>query len=124
MNRKIDGVEHEDAELFIAESYNFDAYRFVVAPGNYTVKLYLKAGFERGFKPGNFVFSVEVEGRRVLDDFDVVAACGTDFTQVAIKTFENVNVQDGQLEIRFLTEDGRSPSVKLANAIEVIRQGE
>ena len=64
------------------------------------------------------------EGRRVLDDFDVVAACGTDFTQVAIKTFENVNVQDGQLEIRFVTEDGRSPSVKLANAIEVIRQGE
>ena len=124
VNRKIDGVEHEDAELFIAESYNFDAYRFVVAPGNYTVKLYLKAGFERGFKPGNFVFSVEVEGRRVLDDFDVVAACGTDFTQVAIKTFENVNVQDGQLEIRFVTEDGRSPSVKLANAIEVIRQGE
>lgn len=124
VNRKIDGVEHEDAELFITESYNFDAYRFEVAPGSYTVKLYLKAGYERGFKPDNFVFGVEIEGQRVLDAFDVVTACGEDFTQVAIKTFENVEVEDGKLEIRFVAEDGRSPSVKMANAIEVIRQGE
>ncbi|MGI5868272.1 MAG: malectin domain-containing carbohydrate-binding protein [Kiritimatiellia bacterium] len=124
VNRKIDGVDHEDAELFVSESYNFDAYRFEVAPGTYTVKLYLKTGYERSFKPGVYVFSVEIEGRPVLEAFDVVAACDGDFTRVVVKTFENVKVEDGTLDIRYIVEPGSDTTVKMANAIEVIRQEE
>lgn len=124
VNRSIDGVEHDQAELFITEAYSFDAYRFTVEPGTYDVTLYLKAGFARNFKSDAFVFSVTINGRRVLDDFDVVSACDNDFTRVAIQTFPSIVVEGNEIEIRFLADADRSPSVKLANAIEIIRQGD
>jgi len=122
VNRKVEGILHDDFELFMTEVYGLDAYRFKIEPGTYQVRLYLKAGYEPGFKPDTFVFSVEIQGKRVLENFDVVTACHSDFTNVVVKTFEGITVKEGWLTIRFISDADHDPSVKLVNAIEVIRQ--
>ncbi len=117
--RDIEGIQTADPELFVSEAYNFDAYKFKVPPGTYKVRLYFKGGYKKGFKPGYFVFNVDIQGKKALDNFDVVDACGSDFTKVAIKEF-SADARDGLLEIKFTTDDKHDPSAKLVNAIEVI----
>jgi hypothetical protein len=104
----------------MTEAYNFDFYKFKVPPGKYKVRLYLKAGYKKGFKPDYFVFNVDIQGKRVLDAFDVVTACDSDFSKVAIKEFDGIEVKKGPLEIKFMTDSKHDPTAKLVNAIEVI----
>lgn len=120
--RNIEGIKADDPELFMSEAYAVDSYKFKVTPGKYKVRLYLKAGYKKAFKPDTFIFNVDVQGKRVLDNFDVVIACNSDFSEVAIRDFSDVEVKNDLLEIKFTTDGKRDPSVKLVNAIEVIRQ--
>ncbi len=105
--------------LFATEAYDLDAYRFKVPAGLYDVKLYFKAGYEPGFKPGYFVFNVDLEGKRVLDRMDLVEACHKDFGAVLIKEFKAVPVEDGVLDIEFTVPAGVDSTARLCNAIEV-----
>ena len=69
-----------------------------VADGNYALLL----GFAEpvaGAAPGARTFDVFAEGRRVLDDYDVVGAAGAARTAVA-EAFE-VSVADGALDLTF-----------------------
>jgi len=111
----------EDVELFATEAYKLSFYRFDVKPGAYTLKLYLKVGYEPGARPGVFVFNVALEGKPVLSKYDVFEACGKDFNGVKIVEFKDVAVTDGVLDIEF-SPSGSDPSVTLCNAIEVIPQ--
>ena len=120
--RDIQGINAADPELFMTEAYNFDSYKFKVAPGKYKVRLYLKAGYRRGFKPDIFVFSVDIQGKRVMDNFDLVVAGDSDFSKALIKEFADVEARDGVIECKFINDDKHDPSVKMLNAIEVIRQ--
>ena len=119
--RGTDGLQTEDPELFMSEAYGMQAYAFKVEPGSYTVRLYMKAGYKKGFKPGLFVMSVDLQGKRVLDNLDLVTACDSDFSKVLIKEFSDVVVTGQTLEIRFSNDEKHDPSVKLINAIEVLR---
>ncbi len=91
-------LEAEDDAAFQAERYGKQfAYRFYGLPaGSYSVKL----GFcENKFEPGERVFNVLINGRTVLQDFDIVAETGRKL-EALIKT---VRVQIGEepLEIAF-----------------------
>jgi hypothetical protein len=109
-----------DPELFATEAYDMDGYRFTVKPGTYTVRLHWKVGYEPGAKPGVFVFSLDIEGRRVLTDYDVYLACGQTFNQAVVAEFKGVDVKDGVLDLGFTVNPGVSPTARLCNAIEVI----
>jgi hypothetical protein len=119
--RNIDGIQADDPELFMSEAYGMHAYAFKVVPGRYKVRLYQKAGYKKGFKPDLFVLSVDIQGKRVLDGFDLVTACDSDFSKVVIKEFSDIDVTGNTLEVRFTNDEKHDPSVKLINAIEVIR---
>jgi hypothetical protein len=123
--RSVQGLSgSDDPDLFATEAYDVDAYRFTVKPGKYTVRLYLKVGYEPGARPGVFVFNVGLEGQRVLSDLDLFTACDSDFTKAIVREFRDVEVQDGVLDIEFSLPAGRSvdPTARLCNAIEVIPQ--
>ena len=120
VTRNIDGIDSDKSDLFLTEAYSFDFYKFKVPNGKYKVRLYMKAAYKKGFKPGNFVFSVDIQGKQVLDNLDLVAHAKSDFSKVIVKDFNDVQVKNGLLEIKFINDDKHDPSVKLVNAIEVI----
>ncbi len=120
--RNTDGIKADDPELFMSEAYSIDSYKFKVTPGKYKVRLYCKAGYLKGFKPDIFIFNVDIQGKRVLDNFDLVAVCDNDFTKVAIREFNDIEVNNDLLEIKFSTDGKHDPSAKLVNAIEVLRE--
>jgi hypothetical protein len=109
-----------DPELFATEAYDMDGYRFTVKPGTYTVRLHWKVGYEPGAKPGVFIFSLDIEGQRVLTDYDVFMACGQQFNQAMVAEFKGVKVSDGVLDLGFAVNPGVSTTARLCNAIEVI----
>jgi Malectin domain len=110
----------DDLELFASEAYNLDAYRFKVKPGIYKVKVYAKVGYERNAKPNFFVMSLDIEGKRVLDNKDLFAAGENDFWNAVTFEFDNIKVSDGILDIEFSSQ--RTKNAALCNAIEVIPQ--
>ncbi|MBN1349598.1 FG-GAP repeat protein [candidate division KSB1 bacterium] len=86
----------EDDPLYQFNRWGLNAYQFDVPNGNYEVTLlfsevYFYGGWGRRF-------DVDIEGIRVLDDYDVGGEVGHD---VAVnRTFE-VNVSDQQLNVEF-----------------------
>ncbi|WP_317175596.1 malectin domain-containing carbohydrate-binding protein, partial [Pontibacter beigongshangensis] len=67
------------------------------ASGSYTVKLHF---VEPYFTASNKrVFDVAVEGKKVLSGYDVHGEAG--FGKAVVKTFSNVSVTDGTLNIDF-----------------------
>ena len=112
----------DDPALFATEAYDLDAYRFTVKPGKYTVRLHLKVGYEPGAKPGAFVLSVALEGKRAMTDLDLFTACGSDFKKAIVREFKGVEVKDGVLDIEFSVPPGGSVdrTARLCDALEII----
>lgn len=86
-------------------------YAFDLADGDYTVILHFMEPWQSA--AGERLFDVNIEGVLVLDDYDIFAAAGGQFTAVT-ETF-NVNVADGQLNIDL----SRVNRVAMISAIEV-----
>ncbi|MBU0611708.1 MAG: malectin, partial [Armatimonadetes bacterium] len=120
--RPIEGLSADDPALFATEAYDLDAYRFTVKPGKYTVRLYLKIGYEPGFRAGVFVLNVNLEGQPALTGLDLHHAVGGDFTKALVREFRDVDVRDGVLDIEFSTPPGVDPTARLCDALEVIPQ--
>jgi len=121
VTRPITGIKNvKDKILYETEAYNISGYKFTVKPGRYTVKLYLKVGYKRGAKPGVFVFNVDIEGKRVLDKFDLFKACGENFWKTVVMEFKGIEVKDGIIDIAFSVPPGIDPTARLCNAIEII----
>lgn len=79
-------------------------YEIPVPDGSYDIVLHFAEIFwgATGGSPGGVgsrVFDVSIEGNLVLDDYDMIADAGSE-TPVA-KTFENVSVTDGFLNLNF-----------------------
>ena len=90
-------------------SYTFDN----VPDGTYEIVL----GFADGWNdPGRRYFDVLIEGNRVLDNFDISATFGRCRAGYQHLT---VNVADGQLNIRFLGNQGSSDHNALVQAIGI-----
>lgn len=90
-------------------SYTFDN----VPAGTYEITL----GFADGWRnPGQRYFDVLIEGNRLLDNFDISATFGR--CRAGYQRF-TVNVADGQLNIRFLGNQGSSDANALVQAIGI-----
>ncbi len=109
----------ENPELYATEAYNLDAYRFKLANGTYTVRIYLKIGYEPNAKPGAGVFSLTANGKPLLNNFDPFLETGG-FDNAITREFKGVEVGNGILNLDFSVPDGVHPSVRFLNAIEVI----
>ncbi len=106
-----------DPELYQSERWGPDfRYVFPVPPGKYRVSLkftevYLKA-------PGQRVFDVAINGRKVLDHFDILQAA-KGFARGVDESFKDIQPDSrGHIEVRFSSE---VQNAKVC-AIEVVRQ--
>jgi Malectin domain/Family of unknown function (DUF6298) len=85
--------------LYQSERYGNFSYKFDVPNGLYNVALLFAEIYWE--TPGERIFDVFIEGSGVLDRYDICAAVGCN-TALAL-TFPGVQVQDGQLNIDFVT---------------------
>lgn len=81
----------------------------------YTVRLHFSEPDD--LQPGDRVFSVALQGKAVLQDFDVVQAAGIR-NRTVVKEFRGIEVLDN-LEVSLLPVRGKSP---LLCGIEVVRE--
>lgn len=90
------------------------SYDLPVSSGTYTVKLHFTEPY---FKASNArVFNVDLEGQRKLTSYDIYREVG--FGRAVVKTFTNVSVKDGELNINFSSVKNNA----IISAIELIKQ--
>lgn len=110
-----------DDPLYQHEHNALDNYKFTVPNGTYIVTLKFAELYYDNV--GDRIFHVEIEGDRVLDNFDILAEVG--FAAACDKTFQ-LDVSDGVLDILFITIEVE-PGVTLAHAnikaISIVEQG-
>ncbi len=102
-----------DERIYRTERWGLDGYALPLPVGMYTVRLHFAETSASVLESGKRVFSVDVEGRR-LDDFDVFAEAGG-ARKALVKTFDNVIVRDGELDIAFVRKQGEP----MIDALEV-----
>lgn len=105
-------------ELFSSSRYHADTsydmeWSFPVPNGSYELRLGLAEMWSGADDPGTRVFSVDVEGEPMLEDFDQAAELG--FGVATVKTV-TVAVTDGSLDIDFLRVN-ENPTIK---SIEIV----
>ncbi len=107
----------EDPELYETERWGPDfSYAFPVPPGKYKVNLKFAETYVK--EPGQRVFDVVINGKKVLDHFDILKEAGG-FGKGIEKNFAEVEPDRGGLiKIRFVSE---VQNAKVC-AIEAIRQ--
>ncbi|MEO1052832.1 MAG: malectin domain-containing carbohydrate-binding protein [Bacteroidota bacterium] len=84
----------------------------VAVNGNYSVLLIFAESQNTSYELGERVFDVEMEGKKVLDDFDIISFAGKGFR--AFIRFD-IMVFDGNLDIDFINNRGAA----LISAIEI-----
>ena len=89
-----------DKEIYLNERYSLTDYRITLPNGGYVVKLHFAETYPGIKAAGERVFSVAIEGKAVLTDFDVYQEAGGQRFCVVVKEFP-VEVADGELTIRF-----------------------
>lgn len=90
------------------------AYSFPLAPGAYTLNLYFseKPSYPGATGPGQRIFDLEVNGLKVLEDFDIYAEAGL----AALKKSVIFTNSGNDLDLDFIRKTG-NPQI---NGIEVI----
>ena len=94
--RAIDATE-EDI-LYQTCRYDLGGYRFAVPNGEYKVTLKFCEPHFRS--KGERIFDVELQGKKVLSDFDIFAKVGQFVAHD--QSFDGIEVPDGELKIDFL----------------------
>jgi len=105
---EVANVSPEEHAVFAKEFYGNLVWRWSDVPeGEYTIEL----GFCEGYvgTPDERVFHVAINGRRVLEDFDIVKEAGGPRLAV-LRTFK-CTADKGQVEIKLLTGRANGPSV-------------
>ncbi len=107
----------EDDILYQSERWATNLpYNIPVVNGNYQITLHFAEIYFNN--PNQRKFHVDIEGSRVLTDFDVVAVAGG--RDIAVTRTFNVNVNDGTLNLVFAKGSVDNPKV---SAIEVVYLG-
>ena len=103
-----------DARLFQTERWCLDGYNLPIGNGNYLVNLYFAETSPTVGSAGARVFDVAVEGQRLLG-LDVFQLTGGR-QRATVKTFRDVAVADGVLNIAFT----RHADCPMIDAVEVL----
>ncbi len=115
----VDGTN--DDILYQYEHNALDNYKFTVPNGTYIVTLKFADLYYDNI--GDRIFHVDIEGQRVLKNFDIIAEVG--FASACDKTFI-IDVNDGIMDIQFITiETAPGQTIAHANikAIGIVEQG-
>jgi hypothetical protein len=108
----------KDKAIYLNERYSLSACRVPLRNGTYTVRLHFAETYEGITEVGQRVFSVSIEGKPALPDFDVYKEAGKQRLAAVVKEFE-AEVKDGELTIEF-QQKVQNPMI---NGIEVIGRG-
>ncbi len=109
----VEGTSAPDVYLY--ERFNMAGYRFLVPDGKYQVRLHFAETFDGITDAGQRVFSVNVNGQTMLEDFDPYEE-GGGFAEPVVKVCEPVIVDEGTLNITF-EADIQNPEI---NGIEIL----
>jgi len=111
------GIEGDCPLIYENERYSMDAYEFEVPNGKYTVTLHFAETYEGIYGEGERVFSVAINEKEVLKDFDPYKDAG-EFNKPSVKENKSVEVTDGKIEIGF-TYGVENPEI---NGIEIVSE--
>jgi hypothetical protein len=103
-----------DKDLYLTERWGPMTYHIVVPAGRYEVVLHHCETFDE-IKAGDRIFSVKIQGKPALTDFDVYKEAGGRLDAAVARRIP-VTVTSGTLDIEFI-EQTQQPEV---NAIEVL----
>lgn len=118
---EVDIKNTEDDILYLRQAYSVNSYKFTVKPGIFTVRLHFNKLFKPSFKAGVDVFHVDLEGKRVLENFDIFKDAGNAGYTAVVKEFKGVEVKDAVLDIDFeASKQAHYQGGTLIHAIEVI----
>ncbi len=87
-----------DPTIYRTERYGLSGYGFHLPKGTYKVKLYFAETYD-AISPGDRVFNVLIQGRKVLDEFDICKQAGGR-NRALVKEF-TASVEDDTLLIEF-----------------------
>lgn len=104
-------------DIYRTERWGMPGYKFKVPNGNYNVRLHFSEGYHAVGSAGTRIFTVEIEDKDVLSDFDVYKEAGFSRRTAVVRTIENIPVKDGELNINFQFQK----LTPLINGIEVIQ---
>jgi hypothetical protein len=104
-------------EIYYTERYSMDAYRFIVPNGKYTVRLHFAETYYGITGEGERVFSVSINGRKVLTDFDPYKEADG-YEKPIVKEFTGVDVTGEEILIEF-TPNIENPEI---NGIEILSE--
>ena len=112
------GITGTDSpKIYETECYSMSAYKFKVPNGQYTVRLHFAETYDGITGEGQRVFSVTINDKVVLEDFDPYKEAGG-FEKPVVKTIKNLAVTDGELVVAF-TMDIQNPEI---NGIEILAE--
>jgi len=112
-NLKIEATE--DARIYQTEHYSMEAFKAEVPEGKFTVRLHFAETYEGITADGERVFTVKIQGKEVLKDFDVRKTAGAS-QKAVVKEFKEIEAKDGTIDIGFETKK-QNPEI---NGIEII----
>ncbi len=119
VDRRAAGLEEiedtDDDAVYLTERYSMQGYKFAVPNGRYLLRLHFAETYEGITSEGMRVFSVQAEGKTVLQDLDVYKEA--EGRNRAIVRSTVVEVSDDSLEITFVPSV-QNPEV---NGIEVLK---
>lgn len=97
---EVEVADTQDDALYRSVRYNMNAYRIIAPNGRYRVTLHLCEPHYN--EAGRRAFGVRLEGRQVIAGLDVFALVGRN--RAVVRTFDDVDVADGVLDIDFVKE--------------------
>ena len=112
-NLKIEATE--DARIYQTEHYSMEAFKAEVPKGKFTVRLHFAETYEGITADGERVFTVKIQGKEVLKDFDVRKTAGAS-QKAVVKEFKEIEAKDGTIDIGFEIKT-QNPEI---NGIEII----
>ena len=112
------GIAGTDApKIYETERYSMSAYKFKVLNGKYTVRLHFAETYDGITGDGQRVFSITINEKTVLEDFDPYKEAGG-FQKPVVKTIKNLTITNGELVIGF-TSNIQNPEI---NGIEILSE--
>ena len=107
----------QDARIYQTEHYGMDGFKAEVPKGKYTVRLHFAETYDGIAGDGERVFTVKLQGKEVLKDFDPRKVAGAN-QKAVVKEFKGVEATDGLIEIGFERQT-QEPEI---NGIEIIAE--
>lgn len=109
-----------DPTLYQTERYNISSYKFTIPNGNYDVTLKFAEIYPPNCVVNKRGFNIDIQGIRVLSDFDIFVKAGKICNGVIDQTFI-ASVTNGILTIGFTPVAGKD--IQKINAIKIVSRG-